>query len=438
MTKSKLRVLFWINILIVFCFWTAGSGLSLLGHVTIPILLLSIARLCGLLSVSLVLTQFLLIGRIGWIEPVVGHDKLAQIHRRVGKYALYSIIVHFCLIVISYAWLSKVNVVEQFLILLNSYEDIPKAFIAFLLFLFIVPLSIFIHRLKLKYETWYFVHLMLYIAVLFAFGHQMKLGGDFTSQVFVYYWYALYIFVLGNFALFRFVRPIYLFLYHSFEVQKVVRETSNATSIYITGKHLEDFKRTGGQFMIVRFFDSKRWWQAHPFSLSWGSKNNLLRITVKNSGDYTSEIGSLKPGIKVLIDGMHGIFTKNLAVGRKILFLVGGIGITPIRAMIEEMSEKGDWDMLLLYSNKTAQDIVFSKELAKFGARVINIISEDSKYKGEKGRIDKEKLERLVGDITKREVYLCGPTPFMEALTQACLELGVKKDRIHFEKFSLH
>lgn len=438
MNQKTLKAFFWINALVVFSFWFAITGMRLIPHPQLNDILVGIARLCGLISVNLVLTQFLLIGRIGWIEPSFGHDKLARIHHKVGKYAFYFIILHFCLIIISYSLIGKVNVVEQFLILFNTYPDIPKAFIAFLLFIFIVPISIFIHRLKLKYETWYVIHLMLYVAVLFAYGHQLQVGSDFANRFFVYYWYALYGFVLGNFVLFRLGKPLYNFFTQQFWIEKVTPENAEVTSIYINGKNLDKFPRVGGQFMILRFLDSKRWWQAHPFSLSWGSGNKLLRVSVKNSGDFTSEISGVKVGTRILIDGMHGIFTKKLAKRKKVLFLVGGIGITPIRSMIEDMSKEGGWDMVLLYSNKSSQDIVFQKELKQFSVKVINVISEDTSYKGEAGRIDKEKIQRLVPDVSKRDVYLCGPGAFMDALIAALKEIGLKDDQIHFEKFSLH
>lgn len=434
-----LKALFWANITFIVFIWLKGFVASNI--------LLSIARLCGLLSVNLVLTQFLLIGRIGWIEPFFGHDKLARIHHKVGKYAFYFIVLHFCLIIISYAHLSRTGLIEQFLILFNSYPDIPKAFIAFLLFIFIVPISIFIHRLKLKYETWYFIHLMLYVAVLFAFGHQLKLGAHFVNKFNIYYWYALYIFVLGNFALWRLLRPIYLFLRHGFYVEKVVSETYEANSFYIGGKDLDKLPRQSGQFMILRFLDKKRFWQAHPFSLSCSPDEHYIRATIKNSGDFTGTIQNVSPGTKILLDGFHGIFTSKVLTSKKVLLIAGGIGITPIRSMAEEFGKAGR-DVVLLYSNKLVKDIIFKSELddlsKKYNLKIHHILTEDSPANalsvanGERGRINKEKIYRLVKDIKSRDAYVCGPVPFMEAIIGMLKELGVKEEQIHFEKFSLH
>ena len=437
--RRLLKALFWANVVFIIFIWLRGF--------TASNIILSLARLCGLMSVNLVLTQFLLIGRIGWIEAYFGHDKLARIHHRVGKYAFYFIILHFCLIIISYARIGRIGLIEQFLILFNSYPDIPKAFIAFLLFIFIVPISIFISRLKLKYETWYFIHLMLYGAVLLAFGHQLKLGADFVSRFNVYYWYGLYIFVLGNFVMWRFVRPIFLFFRHGFYVEKIVRETYEANSFYIKGKNLDNLPREAGQFMILRFLDSNRFWQAHPFSLSSLPDEDYIRATIKNSGDFTSQIHKVKPGTKILLDGFHGIFTSRVLQSKKEVLIAGGVGITPIRSLAEEFGKKGI-DTVLLYSNKLVKDIIFKTELEglskKYNLKIHHILTEDSPANalsvanGERGRINKERIARLVDDVKDRDAYVCGPVPFMDAVIDMLKELGVKEEQIHFEKFSLH
>src|SRR5262249_41744769 len=159
-----------------------------------------------------------------------------------------------------------------------------------------------------------------------------------------------------------------------------------------------------GQFLSVRFLNKSMWWEAHPFSIS-GIFDNSLRISPKNVGDFTSKLGSLKKGTKILIEGPFGSFTQNLSTTNKILFIAGGIGITPIRSLIESFG-KSNKQMVLLYSNKTEREIVFKNELQnlakKTNLKIIYVISEDEKFKGEKGRIDKEKLERLVKDIKER------------------------------------
>ena len=165
----------------------------------------------------------------------------------------------------------------------------------------------------------------------------------------------------------------------------------------------------------------------------------MLRITVKNAGDFTSELPQIKIGTPIFLDEPLGTFTFRSAKTNKFLFIAGGVGITPIRSLIEQLSVLKK-DIVLLYSNKTT-DIIFKQELDNLAKqylfKLIYIVTEDTKYKGEKGRIDEEKIQRLVPDLKKRDVYLCGPVPMMEALLKSLKELGVKHNVIHYERFDL-
>jgi predicted ferric reductase len=431
-----LKTVFWANLLVIFSFWFQGS--SMLFTFDVGSVALALGRIFGLTAVYLVLVQLLLIGRVSFVEQTFGHDKLARIHHKVGKFIICFLGLHVSLILLSYALVSSQTIFSQLVVFLTSGNDLLKAFIAFNLFLLIAVTSIWMKKLRLPYEAWFFIHLMVYVAILFAFGHQMALGGDFVNDTFVLYWYALYASVLFLFFIFRFGRIFYYFFLNKFTVVKVVPENDDVTSIYIAGDKVNSFPVKPGQFMIFRFLDKSRFWQAHPFSLSQVVKDNLIRISVKNSGDFTSSLHNVMPGTRVLVDGPLGIFISKVAIKDKFLFIAGGIGITPIRSMMEELSGQGK-DMILIYSNKTKRDIVFNQELSKFGAKIYHFLTEE-KAAGDyiQGRIDKENIGKLVPDIVDREIYLCGPKEFMAAITLFLVQLNVPEEQIHFEKFSLH
>jgi len=435
--KKILYGAFVINFFVIVFFWWQGSGSLFTGDLTNA--LLAIARLCGLLAVYFVLLQFVLRGRAVWIEEAFGLNNLSTVHRLNGYLSLLFILSHFILILTSYSLAANTNVIVQFFDFISQYTELLQSFIALVLFVTIVFVSIYIVRRRLKYETWYYIHLATYIAVLFAWGHQLKFGGDFAQTFFVWYWYALYIFVFGNLLIFRWMRQVYLFFKYRFIVSNVIKEADGAISVYITGNNLSGFVVKPGQFMILRFLDKKRWWQAHPFSLSFVPKENMLRVTIKNVGDFTSEIGKIKKGTPILLDGPLGTFTASHAAKDKFLFIAGGVGITPIRALIEELAPLKK-NMTLLYSNKT-KDIILKEELDKLSATykfpIHYVITEERSYKGEKGRIDGEKIKRLVPDFLKRDIFLCGPVPMMHSLVNTLKGLGVSHSSLHFEKFDL-
>ncbi len=420
-----------VHLFIIISIWYNGS-FDLLSNPGLRGL--AFGRLFGMFAVSSVLGQFLLIGRIPLIEKTFGLDKLARIHRLNGKLVLMFVLLHVFLITNAYAYLSSSTYFEQVVIFLTTTPQLVLAYIALILFLIIVVTSLAIIRLKLSYEMWYVVHLLTYIATLTAFFHQRDLGGDFlASQLASFYWLAIYVCVLGLFGLYRIALPAYLFFVHRFDVSDVHKEGS-ATTITISGKNIERFPRMAGQFMILRFLDRTRWWEAHPFSLSWGSNHENLRVTIKNDGDFTSKVSQVKVGTPVVVDGMYGIFTKEVMQTKKVLLIAGGIGVTPIRSLFEDLLPTHD--IVFIHSAKTNSEFYLKNEIEKLAkgtkAKLTYIESE------KEGRLDKVKLMALVGDITTRDVYVCGPRSFMHAVVDICKELGVPKKNIHFEKFSLH
>jgi ferredoxin-NADP reductase len=123
--------------------------------------------------------------------------------------------------------------------------------------------------------------------------------------------------------------------------------------------------------------------------------------------------------------------------------VAGGIGITPIRALIESLAAAGR-DIVLLYSVKTANDLVFASELRALTAHCHFIVSRstDNTETGqthvghERGRIDLQMLARLVPDVRDREVFICGPQPMMKAVAAALGALQVRESSIHYEQFA--
>ena len=200
------------------------------------------------------------------------------------------------------------------------------------------------------------------------------------------------------------------------------------------------FRVKAGQFMIFRFLAKGYWWEAHPFSMSKLPDGKGVRITVKAVGDFTSKLQDIKAGTKVIVDGPYGIFTDIFGISSKVLLIAGGIGITPIRSLMEEMLRKGK-DVTLFYANRSKNDIVFQNELEElrklFPARIIHVLSAEAEWNGEKGYIDEEKIRRFLPDISEREVYICGPVPMMESLVKILKNsFKLPISRIHFEKFS--
>jgi len=342
--------------------------------------------------------------------------------------------------VTGYSLLSGLNpIVQYFSLWASPFVVMASAGVA--LFVTTVGTSIYIVRKHLKFEWWYLVHLFNYAAILLVVWHQLVFG--LAGGTFGVYWIALYVFAFANILLWRWIWPVAQSNSHDFRVEKTVSETPTATSVYISGRNLEHFRVKGGQFVLVRFMAKGFWTEEHPFSVSQLPNGQHFRLTIRQLGDFTDKVPQLKPGTWVIVSGPHGAFTHERQVKPKVLYIAGGIGITPIISMIQE---RATWqkpgDSVLIYGNRTVGDSTLLDELKTYAAKIKmpihNVLSEQKDYRGEKGYVDGEKIKRLVPDVAQRDVYLCGPPPMMASIVASLKQMGVPSGQIHYERFSLH
>jgi predicted ferric reductase len=174
----------------------------------------------------------------------------------------------------------------------------------------------------------------------------------------------------------------------------------------------------------------KNMWFHHPFSYSDSYNGKSVRFSIKASGDFTSKINNLKIETKVWIDGPLGTFTLKKAIKNKYLFIAGGIGITPILSMIKSVEEKDS--AVLLYSNKTQKDSVFTEEITENKIKSYNFYTE----RGQDNRIDIEKISSLCPDFKERDIYICGPSQMISDIVKKLKNNLVPSEQIHFEQFN--
>lgn len=437
MKKLSLQILFFLNLLAVFGFWYAGSG-NLLAEKTFDGIFIAIGRITGLLAEFFILFQLILIGRIHWIEKYFGHDKLVKYHRTNGFFVGSTIILHPLFLTIGYARITESSLLEQFKNFLTNWEHVLAAFAGLVIIILAIILSLPAVKKKLKYEQWHFTHLFIYVGIYLTFTHQTEMG-DMSAGLALYYWLTLNYTVFGLLLLYRFVRPFYLYSKHRFKISRIEPESEGMFSFYIEGRNIDKFKFEAGQFANINFL-KKGLWTSHPFSFSAAPNGKYLRFTIKALGDFTSQIGNLKSGAAVLIDGPLGAFTERSATKNKFLFVAGGIGITPIMSLIDSLTQKEKNDIILLYGNKFCNQIAFEKELKQLPIKQFCFISEpNEKVSGknmQRGFIDAEKIKNCAPDFSERDIYFCGPPAMNAGLLKTFSELGIPPKQLHYEHFA--
>jgi len=398
-------------------------------------------RLAGLWAVIVVLWQLLFVSRARKMEQTFGFDRLTRFHHYNGFFAVLLLLLHGSLAIMGHAAKADLTNMEQITDFWKIWKYMQAAMSGQALFLMVTLFSIGIVRRRISYETWHWNHLAGYLALALAFGHQIFHGRDLVDNAGQRYaWIAIQLAAVAILIWGRAVLPVLRSFRHRFRVEKLVKESDDITSVYIAAEGLGSLAPRGGQFVMVRFLAAGFWSQSHPFPLSMPPRNNTLRLTIKSLGDFTARIPNLVPGTRVMIDGPHGIFTARRATGQKVLLIAGGIGITPLRAIVEDLlADKRQ--VTLLYSARNEKGLALRQELESLTAnpdfRLVLILSHDETWAGEKGKLDEEKIARLVSNVAEHEVFLCGPPPMMAATRKTLEKLGVHPGKIFTEEFAL-
>ena len=401
--------------------------------------LTDIGEILGLLAGYGVVVLVALMSRLPPLERGIGTDRLARWHATGGRYVISFVSGHVVFIVWGFAVTAHESVTKETITLERTFPDILMATVAWFLLLMVAAISMRAARRRVAYETWYYAHLYTYLAIALAFSHQFANGGAFAESFRARVaWSVLYAVVGALLLWYRVITPLRSAARHQFTVQAVRPEAPGIVSLLISGREFDHLRAEPGQFFRWRFLTRELWWQSHPYSLSAMPQPDLMRITVKARGDHSGSLANLRPGTRIIAEGPYGAFTPSLT-GRRVLFIAGGVGITPIRAMFAALPKRMSGGITLLYRASHPRDVVFSREL--------NAIASDRQAslhyligsREELGYdpLDARHLQQTVPGLHRYEVYVCGPTGMTQAAVSALVAAGVPRRRIHHESFDL-
>ncbi|MFB9908348.1 ferredoxin reductase family protein [Allokutzneria oryzae] len=425
------------SLLLVIGLWAGNGGFAQGGAVS------ALGRLSGLLASDLLLVQVLLMARIPLLERQFGQDRLARAHRVVGFTSFWLMTAHIVLITAGYAADAGAGFLAQGWLLVTAYPGMLLAFAGAVALVAVVVLSVRAARRRLRYESWHLIHLYAYLGVGLALPHQLWTGADFLdSPLATAYWWSAYLATLAAVLVFRVGVPLWRSWRHGLRVVAVTPEAPGVVSVHLSGRDLDKLPARAGQFFLWRFLDGPGWTRANPFSLSAAPQRDRLRITVKDLGDGGARVATVRPGTRVLIEGPFGAVTSSRRSSEKSLLIAAGVGITAMRSLVEELAAR-QGDVTVLYRVRSRADAVFADELDWFVAnRGVQLSYLDGPRGGSwlpqrfSAGNDVESLRRLVPDVEERDVFLCGPAPWMESVVHTLRAAGVGRSRIHFERFA--
>ncbi|WP_343061628.1 ferredoxin reductase family protein [Nocardioides luti] len=430
----------WASLLVVTYWWIADRGLQDLAGWGSG--LTSLGRLSGLVASDLLLVQVLLMARVPWLEAAFGQDRLAKQHRLVGFTSFNLMLVHIVLITWGYAAGSLLASPGELWSLTTTSPGMLLAVAGTLCLFLVVGTSIRAARKRLRYESWHLMHLYAYLGVGLALPHQLWTGQSFLgSTAATVYWWSAWAAAAAAILVWRVALPLVRSARHLLVVTAVVPEGDGVVSVHVAGRNLHRMRVEAGQFFTWRFLGRRGWTRANPYSLSAAPDGRSLRITIKAAGDGSAAAAGLHPGTRVLVEGPYGRLSPRSRSRHKVALIGAGVGITPLRALAEGLEyAPGDAVLLQRYTDEP----LFADELDRLhrdrGLAVLHLPgrrrSPDSWLGPHAGTADDLSCLRYwVPDIAERDVYLCGPAPWTEAVRRTLAAAGLPPEHLHVETF---
>ncbi len=203
-----------------------------------------------------------------------------------------------------------------------------------------------------------------------------------------------------------------------------------------------------GQYSTISVPTYQRLRGARSFSIA-SSPNDLstLKFGIRVHGDYTTALRGVRRGDRAIIGGPYGSFTFDPIRDTSVVFIAGGIGITPFMSMARTAAALNlPHDMTLLYSVRSLSDAPYLEELdvmqrANPHLHVVYAVSDgrvpDASRTYIPGRITREVFSRAVNEPGSKSYFLCGPQGFMNSMVAMLRSSSVSHEAIHMEKFAV-
>ncbi|MBG6224767.1 putative ferric reductase [Arthrobacter sp. CAN_A2] len=397
------------------------------------------------MATDLVVVMLLLAARVPFIDRTIGHDGAIRRHGALGKPVLYLLLAHGVLLTLGYAMTGGIDPAAQTAALWAASGDMQLAYLGLGLFCVVAVTSLVAVRRRFPHEVWHAIHLLTYAAVAASLPHQFSAGGLFSEPGYQrWYWLALLTVTGSAVLVYRVLVPLLQTMRYAVRVTDVHPEGPGTVSITMTGRRLAELDARAGQFFNWRFLDSASWWQSHPYSLSAPVRGNTLRITVRDLGRGSRRLAGLRPGTRVALEGPYGVFTEGARTGPRLVLVASGIGVSPVRAILEEAAFLPG-DAVVILRASTPAGLTLRSEIEGLctargarlhclvGPRHADIRSWLPAAEAARGTT----LRSYVPSAEHADLYVCG-APAWTALVEAdAAAMGFTQDSIHVERFAL-
>lgn len=394
---------------------------------TLSSLFYSAGKLAGLIGFLFLAVLIISGDTARFFDKYVGMDMIIKFQRKFAIITTLFVLLHPIFFIIS----------NKFYIsyLIPRVAYIPLFFGTISLYLYLIVITSSAIYKRISHQAWQVLHIVTYVLFFSALYHASNIGSD-TSSLFVK---SLFILLFIGIIIGGFYRTNYKIKHRKFKclVDSVDWETHDTFTLKLKPNKKLNFK--AGQFCFLRL-NKDRLFARHPFSLSSSPDDDTLDFTIKLAGRFTKIASKLKKGEEVMVDGPFGVFTSEDDED-DLVFIAGGVGITPFMSMIRYYSgfDKKK-NITLFYGCREKKDIIFKDKLDKIKGSWLKRFYTLSREKNlpkdcVKGYVDKDLIIKNVKNLKDSTFYICGPELMKDKIVKTLLHLGVDRSNIKFESF---
>jgi len=393
----------------------------------------------GFAGAAMMAVQFVLTARFKRMTAPYGIDIVYYFHRYLAVVGLVVVLAHpIILVVADPVYLTYLNPIE-------APWHMTAGVISVVVLVLLIAVSLLRRQLRLHYDAWRATHVVLAIAAVgLAFAHIDGVAYYVSSGWKRGLWMLIAASWIGLIVYVRLAKPLFL-LRHPYRVVRVTAERGDAWTVVVEPEGHAGMQFAPGQFAWLVLRSSPFAMREHPFSISSAPRpSGGVEFTIKELGDFTRTIGTVRPGEICYIDGPYGSFGIAGSRAAELVFIAGGIGIAPMASMLRALAEQGDRRRLtLLHACGSWPRVPLRDEMTRLAERLelkIVWVIEDppADWQGEVGLVDEALLDRyLPADRASVEVLVCGPTAMIDSVERSLYRLGVPLGNSHSELFDL-
>ena len=399
----------------------------------------------GLVALAILMLEFFLSGRFRIVSRHLGLDVTIRAHQLLARFAAAFLLLHpfiYTTPILNYPLPDDLT--RQFMLGLAP-GSLVTGLLAWLLCFVLIVTAVFRDQIGHRYEVWRRAHGVGALLIVTLSSHHAIAAGRYSGEkLLASVWVILLAGALLSLVWVYIVRPLQQLRrpYQVGSIRKVARRTWELVIVPI-GEHVLPYK--AGQFVWLKVDACAFSLAEHPFSISSAPANGpSISFVIKELGDFTNQIGEVRIGARAYLDGPHGHLSIKGRKGAGVALVAGGVGIAPLLGILRQMASENDpRPVILVYGNRTADQIAYADELDDLGRRlnlkVDFVVGEpEADWPGRIGQLDSACIRSIFNFPEARHwlYVLCGPPQMIAPLTRTLTSMGVSPRNLISERFN--